>query len=101
MVRDKNGIIAEANDPDTLLVDENILLKVDKLVVTKANKKAGILYDPLEVAQDKKQLFYYDADNNIVLLPVESSKVLGIDAAGNLAFIDPTSIISEQNENII
>ena len=42
-----------------------------------------------------------DADNNIVLLPVESSKVLGIDAAGNLAFIDPTSIISEQNENII
>lgn len=83
MVRDKNNIYAEANDEDTVLVDENSLAIVnDGLVTGKGNKSIQ------QKADDTDYGFILFLVNGVIQeLPIIPNKLLGTDANGNLAWV--------------
>lgn len=83
MVRDKDNIYAEANDEDTVLVDENSLAIVnDGLVTGKGNKFIQ------QKADDTDYGFILFLVNGVIQeLPIIPNKLLGTDANGNLAWV--------------
>lgn len=83
MVRDKNNIYAEANDEDTVLVDENSLVIVNNGLITgKGNKSIRQKADETDYG-----FILFLIDGAVQELAIIPNKLLGTDAYGNLAWV--------------
>lgn len=86
MIRDKNKIYAEPNDPDTVLASNN--LPSDVFVVGAGNKGIGSYSIPpnrILITNGSGEITYLDFNG-------QANKAIGTDASGNIVLIDRSEL---------
>lgn len=83
MVRDKNTIFAEPNDPDTVLAAEDSYeFENNALITGEGNKKVKHQADEKDYGS-----ILFLVNGQVQELQIQPSKKLGTDANGNLAWV--------------